>query len=156
MIKQFVLILLLSAAGIFFKTQLVHVLDSVVVLHNYIARTLHTIFSDDKVGRLIQDMVSLLILPLFAGLVIATVFWLIKRSAMPHTMGVIWVFWLVLFTTMLAQSHMGSRVPSPVPGAPQNPQSAQNPVEQAQPAAQNAGQAQMENNNTPSENSATY
>ena len=108
MIKQLILILLLSAAGIVFKVELVHVLDGVVLVHNRIAHTLHLIFSDDHVGRLIQDMVSLLVIPCLAGLAVAMCFWLVKRTAMPHTMGVIWVLWLILFTTMLAQSHLTS------------------------------------------------
>ena|SRR3990167_2404087 len=106
MIKHLILILLISVVGIMFKAELVHVLDGLVLIHNYIARTLHMIFSDGRWGRLIQDMVSLLFIPFIVGLAVAMIFWLIKREAMPHTMGVIWVFWLILFITMLAQSHM--------------------------------------------------
>ncbi|ACJ20903.1 hypothetical protein [Coxiella burnetii] len=106
MIKQFILLILLSLAAIFFRIELSHVLDGLVYIHNYIARTLHLIFSDDPAGRLIQNMISLLIIPVVAGFVVATAFWLIKRMAMPHIMAVIWVLWLILLTTMVAQTHM--------------------------------------------------
>lgn len=111
MIKHVMLIILLSAGGIFFKNELVHVLDGLVIIHNAIAQMLHLVFSDGRMGRLIQDMISLLIIPFFAGIFVVSIFWLIKRGGMPHAMSVVWVLWLVLFVTMLAQSHM-SRSPA--------------------------------------------
>ena len=106
MFKQFVLIILLSFVAIFFRQEISHLLDGLIYLHNYIAMALHLIFSDDNAGRVIQDMISLLSIPVFAGFLVATVFWLIKRVAMPHIMVVIWVLWLILLTTMVAQTHM--------------------------------------------------
>ncbi|WP_267257021.1 hypothetical protein [Coxiella endosymbiont of Ornithodoros maritimus] len=111
MIKQFILLVLLSLAAIFFRIELSYVLDGLVYIHNYIARTLHLIFSDDPAGRLIQNMVSLLIIPVVAGFVVATAFWLIKRMVMPHMMAVIWVLWLILLTTMVgANAYLASAV----------------------------------------------
>jgi hypothetical protein len=104
-IKQVVLIILLSLAAIFFRNQLTHVLDGLVYVHNYIDRSLQLIFSEGHVGRLIQEMISLLILPLLGGLIIASIFWMIKRAAMPHIMAVVWVVWLVLLVTMVAQNN---------------------------------------------------
>ena len=106
MFKQFVLIILLSFVGIFFGQEIGHLLDGLIYLHNYIARTLRLIFSDDNVGQVIQDMVSLLVIPVFTGFLVAAVFWLIKRVAMPHIMAVIWVLWLILLTTIVVQTHI--------------------------------------------------
>lgn len=60
------------------------------------------IFSDDAAaGRLIQNMIALLIISLLASFIIASVFWLIKRVAMPHIMPVIYMGTLV----NLANNH---------------------------------------------------
>lgn len=104
MLKQTILIMILSAVTIVFKTQLGELLDGIVYLHNYIAGALHVVFSDDQVGSIIQDMIALLLIPLFCGIVVASVFWLVKRAQMPHIMAVIWIVWLVLLVTMVSQS----------------------------------------------------
>ncbi|OGO94584.1 MAG: hypothetical protein A3F10_04130 [Coxiella sp. RIFCSPHIGHO2_12_FULL_42_15] len=104
MTKQIILIILLSVVTILFQEQLSHVLDSVVFVHNRIAEALRLIFADDNVGRLIQDMIALLLIPVICGLLVASVFWLIKRAQMPHIMAIIWVVWLVLLVTMIAQN----------------------------------------------------
>ena len=104
MIKQVILIVALSFVAIFFKTQLNHMLTVMIYIHNYIAILLHRVFSDDVIGRIIQDMISLLIIPFIGGFIITASFWLVKRAAMPHTMGLVWVVWLVLAVTMIAQT----------------------------------------------------
>ena len=101
MIKQFILIILFSFAAIIFRTQLHHALGNLVYMHNYIAQALHTVFSDDDVGRLIQDIISLLLIPVAVGVIVAMMFLLFKREAVMHTMAVIWVVWLVLLVTMI-------------------------------------------------------
>lgn len=106
MVKQIILIILLSAAAIFFKTQLSHMLDGLIYIHNFIAISLHMIFSDDAVGRLIQDMISLLLIPFVGGVLVVAVFWMFKREAMPHTLSLVWIVWLILVITMIAQTDM--------------------------------------------------
>ncbi len=125
MVKHFILILSLTALGVMFRNELVHALDGLVLIHNYIAQTLHLVFSNDQVGRLIQDMVSLLAIPLVAGFCVAIIFWILKKAAMPHTISVIWVLWLILVTTMLAQTHF---VP-PASGASQGREKAEAPIQ---------------------------
>lgn len=108
MAKQVILIVLISVVAILFQTELSHLLDILVMIHNFIGRQLHVIFSDDTVGSMIQNLISLLILPCLGGAVVASVFWLVKRVAMPHIMGVVWVMWLVLLTTMVAQTGLST------------------------------------------------
>lgn len=117
MIKQILLIILLSAAAIFFQSELSHVIDFFVNAHQYVDKTLHSIFSQGQVGQLIQDMISLLILPFLGGLLLAALFWLVKRTSMPHTMGVVWVLWLVLLISLLVQAP--GPAPVKTPAAPQ-------------------------------------
>lgn len=104
MVKQVILIVLLSLVAIFFRSEISHLLNAVVYAHNAVAKLLHFIFSDDTVGKLIQNVIALLFLPFVAGLIVALIFWLVKRATMPHIMAVVWVLWLVLLITMLAQT----------------------------------------------------
>lgn len=104
MLKQSILILILTLVTIFFRAEISHILNALVYAHNAIAGSLHFIFSDDTVGRLIQNVISLLLLPFICGLLVALVFWLIKRATMPHIMAVVWILWLILLITMLAQT----------------------------------------------------
>lgn len=106
MVKQILLIILLSVCSLFFRVELGHVLDAIVLLHNKIYQLLHVIFSDGSVGSIIQNLISLLILPCLGGLIVALVFWLVKRSAMPHVMAVVWILWLMLLVTMIAQTNL--------------------------------------------------
>lgn len=120
MFKQGVLMVLLSLGAILFKSELAHILDGFVSIHNSVAQFLHVIFADDKVGQLIQDLISLLLIPSVLGLVVALGFWLIKRSLMPNIMMVIWVMWLVLSVTMVAQSGETTVTPETAASSAQN------------------------------------
>lgn len=104
MVKQIILILGVSVAAILFKDQLSQALDAVVYAHNYVAKSLHFIFSDDQAGSVIQDLIALLVIPLICGLLAAIIFWATKRTEKMQFMPVIWVVWLVLMVTMVAQN----------------------------------------------------
>ena len=106
MAKQLFLLILFSLGAIVFKVEISHVLDGLVSAHNYIAQSLHLIFSDDHVGQLIQDLISLLLIPFVVGFFVALAFWFTKRAALPQIMVVIWIMWLVLLVTMIAQTGM--------------------------------------------------
>lgn len=106
MLKQFILIILLTVAAVFFKSQLSHVLDWLISVHNQIATVLTKIFASDDDGRLVQDIIALLLIPILLGGVVGVIFWFIKHEMMPHMMLVIWFVWLVLLTTMIAQNNM--------------------------------------------------
>jgi len=110
MFKQVLVILAVTIATIFFKNQLSHVLDILVSAHNYVGQKLHLIFADDKIGRIIQDMLALLLIPILCGLLVAAIFWLMKRGAMPQVMMVVWSVWLVLLVAMVA--HNGHTTPT--------------------------------------------
>jgi hypothetical protein len=104
MFKQVILIIALSLMAIFFRVEISHLLNALVYLHNQVSHLLHLIFSDDVTGRVIQNVIALLIIPFVFGLIVGIVFWLIKRATMPHIMAIVWGFWLVLLVTLLAQT----------------------------------------------------
>lgn len=128
MAKQIILIILLTLAAIFFRPQLSHVLDMLVYLHNSIAGTLARIFSGNDIGRLLQDVIALLLIPLVLGGIVGVAFWLIKREMMPNVMMIVWVIWLVLLTTMIAQHGMQ---PVPAQNAGENAPAQTTPPEVA-------------------------
>lgn len=104
MVKQGILLVLFSIAAIFFKSELMHVLRWLLWIHNKVASWFALVFSNDSAGQIIQAILSLLLIPVIIGSVIALVYWAIKRGKMPYTMATIWVFWIILLTTMLAQA----------------------------------------------------
>lgn len=106
MAKQVILIILLSVGAIFFRTELSKVLDVLIYLHNNLSEALLRIFSSNDEGRLIQDIMALLLIPLIIGGIFGLILGLINRDMLHHTMLVIWIVWLVLLTTMIAQTGM--------------------------------------------------
>lgn len=102
MIKQGVVLVLLTVVAVFFQMELSHVVNGVLFIHRLVAELLHAVFSDGDVGLLIQRTVALLIIPLLCGALMAILLWLFKRPKMPTVMTVIWVVWLVFLVTMIA------------------------------------------------------
>lgn len=104
MLKQTILIIVLSLIAIFFRLELSHALDILVQAHNGLSHLLRLIFADDAIGRTIQNLIALLLIPVICGLIVGLGFWLVKRATMPHIMAVVWVLWLILLVTMLTQT----------------------------------------------------
>lgn len=108
MLKQVILIVALSLIAIFFRIEISHMLNALVYVHNWFSHLLHMIFAEGTIGRLLQNLISLLIIPFACGGILGVVFLLIKREAMPHITAVIWIIWLILLVTMLAQTNTHS------------------------------------------------
>jgi hypothetical protein len=109
MAKHGFLLIAATVLGVLFRNELAHLLDWLLYLHNHLAAWLAVIFSSDSLGRILQGILALLLVPSAIGGIVATGHWLIKRSAYEHTMTLIWMVWLILFVTMLVQmSFTGS------------------------------------------------
>jgi len=102
MFKHIVLVIIVSIAAIFFKTQIAHALHYLLVLHNSVAHALASVFSDSPTGKMIQETVALIIIPVVITAIIALAYWLVKRSEMPHLTAMIWFVWAILLVTILA------------------------------------------------------
>ncbi|WP_299345920.1 hypothetical protein [uncultured Maritalea sp.] len=100
MAKQLIIIVLLTGAAIFFQNELNIFLDALLYAHAVITQALQIAFSEGSTGILIQKIIALLLLPLFSGMIVATIYWLFKRTQMPHTMAIIWTVWLVLLVAI--------------------------------------------------------
>ena len=109
MVKHIILFLVATILGVMFRNELLKVLDWLLYLHNQLAAWLAVIFSSDSMGRMIQGVVALLVIPTVIGGIITGVHRLIKHAPYPYTWTVIWVSWVILFVTMLVQmSYTGS------------------------------------------------
>ena len=101
MVKQFLILIVLSVVVIILKNSLAQVLHGLVWLHQQIGNWLSVIFSQGYTGQIIKDVLALILLPLLFGLVVALVLWSFKRSAASQAMLVIWVVWIVLTVAIL-------------------------------------------------------
>lgn len=106
--KQLVLLVVASVAAIFFKNELVHGLNLLIQGHNTVSHWMAMVFSGDVVGRIIQGVIALLLIPMAIGFVASIVYWVVRKAAFPHAFLVIWATWLVLLVTLLAQTGMVS------------------------------------------------
>ena len=68
-------------------------------------------------GVSLNKLISLVIIPIAFGALVAGGFWLVKHVSMPHAMMVVWVTWLVM---MVAISFNYSQNHSNITPAPQN------------------------------------
>jgi hypothetical protein len=110
MYKQCILILVLSIVATFFQDQLSHIVRSLLALHDLIARDLTFFFSGRPIGRVIQGILALLLIPAAAGGVAALGFWLVKHVSMPHMMATIWIMWLIMLVIVLASGTPATAV----------------------------------------------
>lgn len=104
MIKQVILLIVASIASIFFKNQLVQGIHFLLYSHHQLADTLTGIFATDQTGRMIHDVIALLLIPVVIGGILSLAHWLVKKRPMPHTLAVMWVIWAILVTALLAQA----------------------------------------------------
>lgn len=103
-IKHSLFLLVFSMAGLFFRNQLAYALHGLLALHNLLATWLASVFSGDSAGQLIQAIIALILLPVIAGGLTGLIAWLVKKDFLEYTMHTIWVVWLILLCTMLAQA----------------------------------------------------
>ncbi len=107
MIKQFILIVGASVAAIFLKDYLMHGITFLVMAHNEVSKWLVMVFANDQAGLIIQGVVSLILIPLVVAGILNFAYWAVKKTAMPHTLTVVWVIWTIILTTLLAQTQLG-------------------------------------------------
>ena len=102
--KQCILLVLLSIAAMFLRSQLAQLLHWFLYIHNMVANLMSGLFPGTMIGRVIQSFVALVIVPVVCGAFVALIFWLVKHVSMPHTMAVIWTVWLIMLVTILAKA----------------------------------------------------
>lgn len=102
MAKQIILLILLSIIVVIFQNQISEIMNGLVSLHDLFAKDLTFFFSGSAIGRAIQGVIALLLIPVVAGGLSALAFWLVKHVSMPHMMATIWIMWLVVLVAVLS------------------------------------------------------
>jgi len=103
MLKHTIIMIVFSILVMLFQTELGHVLHYLLLLHDKIANALATVFSNAPAGRMIQETIALIAIPLVAGILASLVFWLIKRHEKSRIVLTVWFVWTILLVTILAQ-----------------------------------------------------
>lgn len=98
MLKHILLLIVLSIVVIIGLHQLAIFLHWIGYGHAWLAGKFNLLFSGISFGFLISRVLALIIIPLIVSLIPAFIYWLIKRSEMPHLFLVVWIIWIMLIT----------------------------------------------------------
>ena len=92
-IVTFIVVLLHS----FFTTVLHRWLD----IYQWISAQLTSIFSTSYIGDVIRQAIAYLIIPFVVGIMVAFIYWLIKKRFCPDFITVVCVLWLIQTSAIL-------------------------------------------------------
>ncbi|MDX1901608.1 MAG: hypothetical protein SFW66_06345 [Gammaproteobacteria bacterium] len=95
MLKQILIILVLSIVIIFFMPYAQMGLNYLVDAHTWVADHLKDIFAGGEAGNIIRQLIALFVVPVLVALVPVVLYWLAKRHWFPWTMEIIWIVWLL-------------------------------------------------------------
>lgn len=95
MIQQVIAIVLLSLGVITAMPYAQQGLHLLLDLHSWISDVLTEVFSGGDTGNLIRQLITMLTIPVFAGLICSIVYWIVKRGWFPYFMQFVWVVWLI-------------------------------------------------------------
>src|SRR3989442_1073125 len=101
MLKQIILLLLLSLLVINFMSYTQHGLEFLVTAHDWIADVLTQVFSGGKAGELSRQLITLLAVPVFIGLIPAIIYAIVRRNWFPYFMRLVWIVWLIQATALI-------------------------------------------------------
>jgi len=110
MLKSAIVIIIVSAVAMFFQSELGHVLRYLLAVHDKIADGLAVAFSNAPAGRIIQETIALMIIPVVIGAAVALAWFMVKRNEIPHLVATAWIIWTILLVTVLLQpsTHRGT------------------------------------------------
>jgi uncharacterized membrane protein len=95
MIKHIVAIVALSILVILTMPHIQTGLQALLSLHDWISETLKIVFSDGQAGNVSRELIASLSVPFLVGIIPAGLYWIVKRSLLPHFILIVWVTWLV-------------------------------------------------------------
>jgi hypothetical protein len=106
MLKNFIVLILLSIGVIFGIKHIQPLILLLVNCRDWVSQLLLQVFSGGQIGSTIRDLISLLVMPLFIAAIPACIYWLSKRRMFPYFMHVVWVVWLVQCTAITVLHHV--------------------------------------------------
>lgn len=106
MIKNIIMLIVLSVAAIFFQEQLVHLLKIFMTVHREIVKGLSLVFSVSAAGTFVQSVLALLLVPVLVGVLIGVAYYFIRQRHFSYTMVLIWILWALSLAAILSQGHV--------------------------------------------------
>jgi len=95
MLKQIIVIILLSVALTVGMSYAQQGLQYLLLGHDWVADVLTQVFSGGQAGNIIRNVMTLLAIPVLIGLIPTIIYWIAKRSWFPYFMDIVWIIWLV-------------------------------------------------------------
>jgi len=101
MLKLVASIILASLVALILSPYLSIGLHWLVQLHHFIYQELSVVFSSQKVGTILRNIVTLLFIPFIASGIPMLIYYLIYRKKMPYFTETTWAVWIVMVTIVL-------------------------------------------------------
>ena len=95
MVKQFLLLIILSALAVHFMKEFTAMLAALGHAQNFLIAKTYGLFPHTATYMFISKVIILIVIPTIIGFLLAFVYWLIKRKEMPKLMEVIWILWII-------------------------------------------------------------
>ncbi len=101
MLLQFLILTVASIVVIALGSIANEIINLLLQAHFVLGYLLGKVFSSGPAGKIIIDVLGLMIIPLVIGAVPALIYYAIKRQKMPHLMHAIWGGWFVVATAVV-------------------------------------------------------
>ena len=98
MLKMIASIILASLFVLIFEPYLAIVLDWLTSSQHYLYQILDVVFSSGKIGTILRNLVTLLLIPFIAIGIPSLIYYLIYRRKMPYFNESIWAVWIIIAT----------------------------------------------------------
>lgn len=107
MLKNIITLLAITLIVIFGAHNLRPFIMALLTVHDWISQALMQVFSGGPVGNIIRQLIALISMPLFIGLIPALPYWLAKRRLFPYFIHTVWGVWLIQISVIIILYHAG-------------------------------------------------
>ncbi len=104
MLKHFLRLLIASLLVLILTKYFAIALNWLLTAHKQISHAMKAVFSGGSIGTIILQLVALMLIPAVATAIPAGIYWAINRKQMPYILETLWVFWIVLATTIVLKA----------------------------------------------------
>lgn len=101
MLKQTIIIAIVTAIAIFFAHQFSVVLGALGHAQMWVAHQINQLAPHSKWMRMISTLITIVFIPIIVGLIPAFIYWIAEKKEMPRLREVVLVLWLILLLIFL-------------------------------------------------------
>ncbi|OGT37579.1 MAG: hypothetical protein A3F12_02300 [Gammaproteobacteria bacterium RIFCSPHIGHO2_12_FULL_38_14] len=95
MIKHAIALIAISIAVILSMPYAQEGMQFLLMGHDWISQVLTDVFTGGEAGNFARELLTLLSIPLIAGLIPALIYWAVKKHFFPYFMNIVWIVWLL-------------------------------------------------------------